>query len=89
MHEMSLAMEVCRITEEHVGSEALDRVREVGVVVGRDAGVEPESLVFCLEALLGQPPFVDARPVMEYCEGDVLRVSYLEVEDGDPPDRSA
>ena len=29
----------------------------VGVEVGDDAGVEPESLAFCLETLLAQPPF--------------------------------
>jgi len=86
MHEMSLAMEVCRIAEEHVGTEGLPLVREVGVVVGDAAGVVPDSLEFCLETLLGQPPFGRARPVIEYCEGDVLRVSYLEIEDGDPPD---
>ena len=85
MHEMSLALEVCRITEVQVGLEALPRVREVGVLVGDDSGVEPENLEFCLEALLSQPPFVDARPVLEFCPGDDLRVSYLEIEDDDPP----
>ena len=34
MHEMSIALEVCRITESQVGREALPRVREVGLVVG-------------------------------------------------------
>jgi Zn finger protein HypA/HybF involved in hydrogenase expression len=86
MHEMSLAMEVCRIAEVQVGLEELPRVREIGVVVGDDSGVEPDALEFCLEALLTQPPFSDARPVLEHCSGDELRVSYLEIEDDDSPD---
>jgi Zn finger protein HypA/HybF involved in hydrogenase expression len=86
MHEMSLALEVCRITELQVGREALPRVREVGLDVGDEAGIEVENFAFCLEALLGAPPFSGARPVIERCIGDVLRVTYLEVEDGGPED---
>ena len=83
MHEMSIAMEVCRIAEDYVGLEALPRVRQVGLVVGERSGVEPDSLLFCLEALLGQPPFRGARPAMEMTPGDELRVSYLDVDDED------
>jgi Zn finger protein HypA/HybF involved in hydrogenase expression len=81
MHEMSIAMEVCRIAEDYVGLEALPRVREIGLVVGERSGVEPDSLLFCLEALLEQPPFRNARPTMEMTPGDELRVSYLDVDD--------
>ena len=85
MHEMSIALEVCRIAEDQVGLAALYRVREVGVVVGLDSGVEPDSLLFCLEALLGQEPFHGAQPSLELTPGDDLRVSYLEVDDDDSP----
>ena len=84
MHELSLAMEICQIAEVQVGHDALARVTAVGVEVGEDAGVEPESLEFCLEALLSRPPFGRARPVVELCRGDDLRVTYLEIDD-DPP----
>ena len=57
MHEMSVAMEVCRIAEERLGREALPSLRAVGLEVGDDAGVELSSLSFCLETLLGVPPF--------------------------------
>jgi len=80
VHEMSLALEVCRIAEEHVGTAALGDVRTVVLEVGDDAGVEVSSLAFCLEALLGSPPFGAARPVIEPAAGDVFRVKYLEVE---------
>ncbi|HSW31826.1 MAG TPA: hydrogenase/urease maturation nickel metallochaperone HypA [Longimicrobiales bacterium] len=85
MHEMSLAMEVCRIAEERVGSDDLRLLREVGLRVGLDSGVEPESLEFWLETLLSSPPFGAARAVLDVGPGDDLRVTYLEVEDGDPP----
>ncbi len=83
---MSVALEVCRIAEAHVGREGLARVVEVGLEVGDDAGVELGSLEFCLEALLTHPPFAGARPALMRVGGDALRVTYLEVEDGDPHD---
>lgn len=81
MHEMSVALEVCRIAEAQVGRSALVDVREVAVEVGRSAGVEPANLEFCLEELLSRPPFGRARPVLIPRPGDVLRVRYLELED--------
>jgi Zn finger protein HypA/HybF involved in hydrogenase expression len=86
MHEMSVALEVCRLAEERLGREALGGVVAVGVEVGDDAGVEPESLAFCLEAVLSTPPFRGAKPVISRHPGDVLRLSYLEVDDGRPDD---
>jgi len=88
MHEMSVALEVCRIAEERAGAAGAGagRVVAVGLEVGNDAGVELSSLTFCLETLLSQPPFAGARPVIARRPGDVLRVSYLEVEDGRPHD---
>jgi hydrogenase nickel incorporation protein HypA/HybF len=82
MHEMSVALEICRIAEDQVGREALPRIREVGLEVGRMSGIEPDNLVFCLEVLLERPPFAGARPVLELTPGDDLRVTWLEVDDG-------
>jgi len=86
VHELSIALEVCRMAEERMGHAACGSVTAVGVEVGDDAGVEPDNLEFCLEALLAQPPFAGARPVIVRQHGDVLRLAYLEVEDGDPDD---
>lgn len=85
MHEMSIAMEICRIAEERVGPD-VDKVVTLGVVVGDEAGVEPENLAFCLEVLLQQPPFRGARAVIERQADDVLRLDYLEVDDERPND---
>ena len=86
MHEMSIALDVCRIVEDQAGGASLADLLTVALDVGDDAGVEPESLEFCLEVLLKQPPFGSARPLITRVAGDVLRVSYLEVDDGSSDD---
>jgi len=85
MHEMSLAMEIGRIAEDTLGDRSRQLVT-VAVDVGDDAGVEPSSLEFCLEAVFAVPPFAGAKPAILRCTGDVLRVAYLEVDDGRPDD---
>lgn len=85
MHEMSIAMEVARIAEEKLGDAAPQLVC-VAVEVGDDAGVEPANLEFCLEAVFATPPFVFAKPQILRCGGDMLRVAYLEIDDGSQED---
>ncbi|HET7789512.1 MAG TPA: hydrogenase/urease maturation nickel metallochaperone HypA [Gemmatimonadales bacterium] len=85
MHEMSVAMEIRRIAEERLGPVAPD-LCTVALEVGDEAGVEPDHLSFCLEAVFLEPPFRGARSEIARVPGDVLRVSYLEVDDGRPDD---
>jgi Zn finger protein HypA/HybF involved in hydrogenase expression len=85
MHEMSVALEVCRMAEVRLGFAA-PRLVAVGVTVGDQAGIEPENLAFCLEALLAEPPFQGAQPKILREPGDALHLSYLEVTDDDSPD---
>jgi Zn finger protein HypA/HybF involved in hydrogenase expression len=82
MHELSLALEICRLTEEKLPAEDLPRLLRVGVAVGDGANIEAGNLEFCLEALLGSPPFGRARPVISRIPGDDLSVNFFEVEDG-------
>jgi Zn finger protein HypA/HybF involved in hydrogenase expression len=86
---MSVAMEVCRMAEERLGPDRSDRLRVVGIQVGNDAGLEPANLAFCLDALLSHPPFGAAHTQLTRCAGDVLRLDFLEVDDGHPDDRRA
>ena len=86
MHVLSVALEICRMAEDRLGAEALAGVVAVGVDVGDAAGVEAGNLEFCLQALLAAPPFAGATPVLTRCAGDVLRLSYLEVDDDRPAD---
>lgn len=85
MHEMSVAMEVGRLVERQMESHP-GRLLSIGVLLGDDAGYEPESLRFCLEAVLAHPPFDGAQPVLTRVPGDVLQLQYLEVDDGRPDD---
>ncbi len=91
MHEMSLATEVCRMAAERLAAETAGlprspRLLALGLEVGDDAGVEIESLRFCVESLLSLPPFEGARAVLERVPGDVLRLTYLEIDDGGTDD---
>jgi Zn finger protein HypA/HybF involved in hydrogenase expression len=84
MHELSVALEVCRMAEERLARDELPLLITVGVEVGHDAGLEPDNLRFCLETLLAAPPFAGARPVITRLPGDALRLAYLEIDDGRP-----
>ena len=80
MHELSIALEVCRIAETRLAPDDLPRLVGVGLLVGDDAGVEPANLQFCLDTLLAQPPFAGATAKIARCAGEELRVDYLEVD---------
>lgn len=86
MHELSVALEICRLAEASAGPPGPAGVRVVAVEIGREAGLEPDHLRFCLEALLAAPPFGSARPELTLVPGDDMRVAWLEVEDGRPDD---
>jgi Zn finger protein HypA/HybF involved in hydrogenase expression len=81
---MSVAVEICRLAATRLAPDQLSQLVTVAVEVGDDAGVEPGNLQFCLEALLDQPPFAGARPIIERLPGDTLRVKYLEIDDERP-----
>ncbi len=82
MHELSLALEVCRMAEAGIARSGGGRLVAVGVEVGRDAGIELENFRFCLAALLDEPPFAGVRPELIEQPGDDLRLAWLEVDDG-------
>jgi Zn finger protein HypA/HybF involved in hydrogenase expression len=81
MHELSLALEVCRIAESHLVGGWGGGVGGVGVVVGVVALFVVVYFRFCLEALLDAPPFDGAVPSIIPCAGPDLRLAYLEVDD--------
>jgi len=81
VHELSVALEVCRLAEERLGRERLADVTAVAVRVGTGSCVEPSNLEFCLEALLSSPPFGRAAPVIERVPGRDLQVAWMEVDD--------
>ncbi len=86
MHELSLALEVCRIAEARLEGADARRLRRVGIEVGDEANIEVANFEFCLEALLGAPPFGGAMPAITRCPGADLRLAFMEVDDGGPDD---
>jgi Zn finger protein HypA/HybF involved in hydrogenase expression len=74
------------MAEERLEPAELPLLVTVGLEIGRDAGLEPGNLQFCLEALLAAPPFAGARPVITELPGVALRLAYLEIDDGHPDD---
>lgn len=83
MHELSLALEVGRMVEDQLRL-CPGRVVRVGVKVGLESGIEPDNFEFCLESVFAGPPFHGAETVVERVPGDVLRLDFLEVDDGRP-----
>jgi Zn finger protein HypA/HybF involved in hydrogenase expression len=86
MHELSVAVEVCRMAEARLPPEDLPRLRIVELIVGDQSGLEPENLRFCLEALLGAPPFGRAAPAITHAAGRDLALARLVVDDDGPDD---
>lgn len=86
MHELSVAVEVCRMAEERLRPEERVRLRTVEIILGEDAGLEPDNLRFCLEALLGAPPFGRAAPAITLIPGRDLALARMLVDDDDPDD---
>jgi hydrogenase nickel incorporation protein HypA/HybF len=51
MHEMSLAESVLQIIEDAAARERFSKVRAVWLEIGALAGVEPEAMRFCFDAV--------------------------------------
>lgn len=86
MHELSLALEVCRQAEEVLEREHGVSVKRLAVEIGDNAGVEVENFRFCLDALLGEPPFSGTPAELTLTGGSDLRLAWVEVDDGRPVD---
>ncbi|HSU13407.1 hypothetical protein [Longimicrobium sp.] len=88
MHEMSVAVEVCRIAEERVGAALLRSITAIGVEVGDRSGLDLARLGLCLGTLLGAPPFGHARPAITLHPGHDLRVAWVDIDQGDAGNRA-
>ena len=51
MHELALSESILAILEEQARAEGIDTIHKVVLEVGAMAGVEPESLRFCFDAV--------------------------------------
>lgn len=60
-------------------------MRRLAVEIGTDAGVEVENFRFCLDALVGAPPFNGSAELIQVGGSD-LRLAWVEIDDGRPDD---
>jgi Zn finger protein HypA/HybF involved in hydrogenase expression len=81
MHELSIALEICRVLEGQLTDEQLPQLVNVGLDVGESYELELANLQFCLDTLLAQPPFAGATVTVSRVSGGDLRVGYLEIDD--------
>ena len=82
MHDLSLALEVCRQAEDVLARAGGVAVQRVAVEVGTEAGVELENFRFCLDTLMQAPPFRGAPAELVTVGGSDLRLAWVEVDDG-------
>ncbi len=61
MHEMAIAQSLLRMAEEEIAAKNCSRLEVVRVEYGALAGVVPESLELCFEALIKGTPHESAR----------------------------
>lgn len=65
MHELTLAAGILEIVQHNVPAADAARVRAVRVRVGDLAGVVPDSLQFCFEAIVAGTPYAAASLAIE------------------------
>lgn len=84
MHELAIAQSLLDIVRDHVPDGQASLVRRVTVRVGPLAGVVPDSLAFCFEAIIRETPFepacleVETVPIRAECRGCSHRFEALE-----------
>ena len=98
MHEMGIANSILEAAQTELDRRASGHtLTKVGVRIGEFAGVDPESLRFCFEALIKGTEFEPLELVIEWCRagdrfnsarrynGEELELAFLEfdgAEDG-------
>lgn len=65
MHELGIAGNILDIVRQAVPEGKAGDVRKIRIRVGPLSGVVPDSLVFCLEALLHESEMKHAGPIVE------------------------
>ncbi len=65
MHELSIAQDILAIIKQNILYEELKNIRIVNVKIGDMAGVVPESLEFCFQAIVSETEMEDSKLVIE------------------------
>ncbi len=83
MHELSIAAGIVEIASEEAARHG-GRVEVVHLTLGALSGVVREALEFSWDLACQETPVEGARLEIEAAAGDELRVTALEIADGEP-----
>jgi Zn finger protein HypA/HybF involved in hydrogenase expression len=87
MHEMGIASSVLEAVHQELQKYPQHRATKVSLRIGEFAGVDPDSLQFCFEALVKGTELEPLELEIEWCRladgrrGDELELAHLELED--------
>ena len=80
MHEVAIADGILKAVRTECAARHSARATKVGVRVGEMAGIDPESLAFCFEALVKGTDLEPLELEIQPGRADELEFSYLELE---------
>jgi hypothetical protein len=83
VHEVGVAWGIIDAVRQETAARGLGRATKVGVRIGEMAGIDPESLAFCFEALVKGTEMEPLELVIEKGRADELVFAFLELEDND------
>jgi hydrogenase nickel incorporation protein HypA/HybF len=80
MHEVGIASGILEAVQKETAAHQPARAVKVGVRIGAMAGVDPDSLTFCFEALVKGTDLEPLELAIEPGQADELEFAYLELE---------
>jgi hydrogenase nickel incorporation protein HypA/HybF len=80
MHEVGIASGILDAVRKETKSHEPARAVKVGVRIGEMAGIDPQSLAFCFEALVKGSDLEPLDLAIETGAVDELEFAYLELE---------
>ena len=89
MHEMGIASSVLEAVQKELRLYPGQRAAKIGLQIGEYAGIDCESLRFCLEALVKNTELEPLELDLTWCRledgrrGDELDIAYLELEEAE------
>lgn len=83
MHEMGVASSVLETVQRELKRCPGQRASAVALRIGRFAGVDPDSLRFCFEAIAKGEGLAPMVLEIEWCRRDELQIAYVELEEAE------
>jgi len=81
MHELSIAQSILKTVLAESAARQPARATKVGLRIGVMAGIDPQSLTFCFEALVKGTSLEPLELAIEPGRADELEFTYLELEE--------